>query len=185
MFRWWRSHKESRNRNSQAKEPELPLEDAVPKNASSLDNPSLSDPDVPSEAPVQESPSKPDHFRKTGSDWMDEVIAEEREKGNLDHLPGLGKPLHLYKENSMEAIVNDVLKTAHFLPPWIQLQHEIRDAIAELLTKAQTSDPRSIQHDIHEINQKINKYNRICPIPHLQKVQITSETMYAQYEKWK
>ncbi|MFE5321070.1 DnaJ family domain-containing protein [Paenibacillus sp. NPDC056579] len=200
MFRWWRSNKESAGtKDNKTLSPQLAVQPEPEASPNTVTEPLHSSQASPANAPLTDNALSADNskstetsdptetrppMRKYGGDWMDKVIAEERKKGTLDHLPGLGKPLHLHKENSMEAIVNDVLKTAHFLPPWIQLQHEIRDDIARAITKLQSNDSDHQQDELDEINQKISKYNKICPIPHLQKVQLTRDNITIQYEKW-
>ncbi|CAG7643755.1 hypothetical protein PAESOLCIP111_04547 [Paenibacillus solanacearum] len=136
---------------------------------------------VPVEAPVRPG------FRPYGGDWMDEVMRDQQEKGGLDHLPGEGKPLFLSGESSMERHVNSVLKTAHYLPRWIELQQEIQADLERILhqLRAEQKSGSLLDAELGEVNRKIRQYNNACPIPMLQKGAVTADNISEQYEKWK
>ncbi|CAG7625203.1 DUF1992 domain-containing protein [Paenibacillus allorhizosphaerae] len=188
MFRRWRSKKSPPYHAPEA-ETALPKEQAAADTATNKERANheqasaddLQDGDSIEAAPV------PPKFRKYGADWMDEVMQDQMEKGNLDHLPGEGKPLFLTGESSIERHVNSVLKTANYLPRWVELQQEIKHDLERILKKKNGGDPScsDIQADISEVNQKIRKFNDTCPIPLLQKTSITEENIAVQYEKWK
>jgi len=182
MFRWWQSKKRLAENKPQQSVPDP--DHPVQTDASSYGSIESAPNAIPEPAESASAP-KQSGIHRSGSDWMAEVIAEEKAKGTFEHLPGMGKPLHLHKENSTEAIVNDVLKTAYFLPPWIELQHEIRDGIAAIVAKMHADERHNALFEMNDINEKINKFNRICPLPHLQKGHITNDNIFAQYEKWK
>ncbi|GAA0614785.1 hypothetical protein GCM10009001_35080 [Virgibacillus siamensis] len=88
------------------------------------------------------------------NDFIGDMMQENQD--DYKNLPGKGKPLP--KENvQMDTFqrFQKTVKDAGFLPPWLELQKEI----AALLQTAET------ESDLDEINLKIRKHNRICPIP--------------------
>ncbi|WP_054950652.1 DnaJ family domain-containing protein [Numidum massiliense] len=116
--------------------------------------------------------------------WLDEIFKEHEQKGDFDDLPGKGKPIA--KESLQGDTFNNVLKNANFLPPWLELQHDIRDAIGTLLERIKRDDPAlNVNAEIKAINKKIKKYNFDCPTPVLQKAPITADNIQRQYEYWK
>ncbi len=75
--------------------------------------------------------------------WIDEAIAEARERGDFDNLPGTGEPLQI-KENPFACacaweLAFHVLENADMTPPWMEMTREIREGKAELdLLREQT-----------------------------------------------
>jgi len=66
--------------------------------------------------------------------WIDEAIAEARERGDFDNLPGTGEPLQI-KENPFAGdweLAFHVLENADMAPPWMEMTREIREGKAEL-----------------------------------------------------
>jgi len=196
MFGRWRTKNNSRNKSdSTEKQP-------VRKTASEEEKPADNEEREPQESRVRtagdanagggesipvEAPIRPG-FRPYGGDWMDEVMRDQQEKGGLDHLPGEGKPLFLSGESSMERHVNSVLKTAHYLPRWIELQQEIQADLERILHQLRTEERKSgslLDAELGEVNRKIRQYNNACPIPMLQKGAVTADNISEQYEKWK
>jgi hypothetical protein len=113
--------------------------------------------------------------RNFQEDLIGEIVRRSREKGDLDNLPGQGKPLDL-EENHYEPvgdrITNRIMKSNNILPPWIQLDKEIREAIEQLeqFTQSEmTNKAAKLTEMIDEINKKIAKFNIICPVSSLQK----------------
>jgi hypothetical protein len=116
-------------------------------------------------------------------DWFDEMYKEYEQKGGFDNLPGKGKPLS--KETLEGDVLNNILKNANYIPAWLELQHVIRDAIAEVIhLSTKHTKTTLIEAKIVEINEDIKKYNNICPTA-LQKGLITLEDIKEQYERWK
>ena len=78
-----------------------------------------------------------------------ERIAEQRikeaiERGELDHLPGAGKPLELDEDADVPAelrVAYRILKNSGFVPPEIELRRDIASA-EQLLTQAVGADDR-------------------------------------------
>jgi hypothetical protein len=66
--------------------------------------------------------------------WIDEVIAEARERGEFDDLPGVGRPLRI-AENPFAGeweLAFHVLENAEMKPPGMEMTREIREGLAEL-----------------------------------------------------
>ncbi|MCD8511346.1 MAG: DUF1992 domain-containing protein [Bacillus sp. (in: Bacteria)] len=110
-------------------------------------------------------------------------MLKAKEKDVLYEKPkGFGKPL------SREVLEGDVLdrtvKNAGFLPEWIKLQQEIRDQLSKVVSSMEGDIlEESISQQIDEINQKVKKYNRICPTK-MQKMLITWEQAAEQLKSW-
>lgn len=121
-------------------------------------------------------------IRQNSADWMDQMVQENMENEDIRHL--LGKPLDLNESLDFDYQMTKTLKNAGYLPPWVELQHEIRDQIACLLPKLDHLTGGEIDKEIEEINQKIRKYNLSCPSPHLQKSPIYKESIAQQYNRW-
>jgi hypothetical protein len=66
--------------------------------------------------------------------WIDEVIAEARERGEFDNLPGAGERLRI-TENPLAGeweMAFHVLENADTAPPWMEMSREIRAGLADL-----------------------------------------------------
>ncbi len=73
-------------------------------------------------------------YRPSGPSWIDEAIAEARERGDFDNLPGAGEPLQI-KENPLAGdweMAFHVLENAGMAPPWMEMSREIREGTAQL-----------------------------------------------------
>jgi hypothetical protein len=73
-------------------------------------------------------------YRPSGPSWIDEAIAEARERGEFDNLPGRGEPLQI-KENPLAGdweMAFHVLENAGMAPPWMEMSREIREGMAQL-----------------------------------------------------
>ncbi|MEF3305933.1 J-domain-containing protein [Paenibacillus sp. GYB003] len=114
--------------------------------------------------------------------WIDEAIRDCQKNGGLDHLSGKGKPIDVPTGD----IMNSILKNANYLPPWLELQHEIRDDIRALLRHCDeaSDDPGSIQTKLDAINKKIARYNTIVPTPVLQKGRLHADSVRRQANSW-
>ncbi|KMJ55615.1 hypothetical protein AB685_26310 [Bacillus sp. LL01] len=109
--------------------------------------------------------------------WFDDVYKEYEKKAQDDPLPGKGKPL---PQSSLTGDVLDrTIRNANYLPPWIKLQHEIRDELNQLLK----GKPSAYEENIELINNKIRKFNLSCP-PSFQKRLITSANLPKQLKQW-
>lgn len=73
-------------------------------------------------------------YRPSGPSLIDEAIAEARERGEFDNLPGTGEPLQI-KENPLAGdweLAFHVLENAGVAPPWMEMSREIRAGLQEL-----------------------------------------------------
>jgi hypothetical protein len=122
--------------------------------------------------------------KPTSGDLIDEIISEYERKGGFENLEGKGKPLDIRYNPSDEYLFNNVLKNANVLPPWLELQHEIRDSICELIATMKRNETQDLQSKIDVINKKIKLFNSKCPVTSLQKPLVTKETIEQQYTKW-
>ncbi|MCC7022885.1 MAG: DUF1992 domain-containing protein [Thermomicrobiales bacterium] len=76
--------------------------------------------------------------------WIDEAIAEARDRGEFDDLPGSGQPLRI-EENPFAgdwALAFHVLENADMAPPWIELTREIREGMADLAERRERAARR-------------------------------------------
>lgn len=112
--------------------------------------------------------------------WMDEILKESEKNGEFDNLPGKGKPLNVQSGN----VLNSILKNANILPPWLELQHEIRDDIKKLLDNMNDENINYINCEIEKINKKITEYNNKIPTPILHKSYISSLDIIKKYSEW-
>lgn len=124
--------------------------------------------------------SRSSHFDLTN--WVDEAYYEFERNGGFSELSGKGKPLPQVdtKGDPLQAI----LKNANYLPGWIELQHEIRDAIKKLHSSLEKGRTTSLNEEIEAINVKIIKYNRQVPHAYFQKTRLTSDNLAEQKDKW-
>jgi len=113
---------------------------------------------------------------------VDEIVKDYVAQGGFDYLEGKGKPLHI----SNDDILNTILKNSNFLPPWVELQKEIRIRMVATIKKIdQQAASTIISHEIDEINALIKVYNRKVPNSALQKGFVTAENLKFKYsDKW-
>ncbi|WP_342489022.1 DnaJ family domain-containing protein [Cytobacillus sp. FSL W7-1323] len=98
-------------------------------------------------------------------DERNDLIGDMLKSKKSTPLPGQGKPLPKgYLQRDIFQNFQKVAKDAGYLPPWLTLQKEI----AVLVHQAQS------KQDIATINEKIKKYNSICP-PQMQRYPISLE----------
>lgn len=117
---------------------------------------------------------------------MDSIYKEYEKDGGLKNNPGYGKPLPktILHGSIYDSFLNTA-KQAGYLPLWIKLQQEIRILVSQAVALKSANDfDRDLQSYINEINEKVAKYNSICP-SHLQRVLFTEELLEQQYDRWK
>lgn len=132
-----------------------------------------------SEDPIHD-PSAAITFDDLMVSWADEAVREFADRGGFDDLPGRGKPLDIPSGDPLQS----VLKHANFVPPWLELQHKIRDRIGHLIEVSDVVSGTEFDQHLAEINEMIYKYNQKVPLPMMQKMKISRETMAPQYPKW-
>jgi len=90
---------------------------------------------------------------------VEQRIREAQLKGELDNLPGSGKPVHLEDDSHIPEdlrMVYKILKNADCIPPELQLKKEIRQMEDMLET---LSDEKEKYRHIKKINFKIMRLN--------------------------
>ncbi|WP_246066821.1 DnaJ family domain-containing protein [Paenibacillus koleovorans] len=114
--------------------------------------------------------------------WMDEAYAEFERGGGMEGLKGKGKPILVPDSDPM----NSILKNANILPPWLELQHQIRDRtrkLVELLDRTARVGSEE-EEELGAINAMINRYNRMVPTPVLQKGRLHLDSIKEQLQLW-
>ena len=102
---------------------------------------------------------------------VEQRIMEARQKGELDNLPGEGKPLNLEDMALPETLrmAYRVLKNAGFLPPEVKLRKEIENVESLLMALPSQAPERQALHN--KLNFLINRLEisrgpgRKCHIP--------------------
>ncbi|SFW68621.1 DUF1992 domain-containing protein [Amycolatopsis australiensis] len=92
--------------------------------------------------------------------WVDRQIAEARERGEFDDLPGTGKPLP--KPTGNDAATDWVLRqvragghdTKALLPPALALKREVQD-LPERLARERTE--RQVREIVEDLNTRIRQ----------------------------
>jgi hypothetical protein len=92
-----------------------------------------------------------------------EYIAEQRirealERGEFDHLPGLGKPLQLDDDSHIPVelrVAYRILKNAGAVPPEIELHKEVATAESLLLAATSPEERRAAGHRLDYLLTKL------------------------------
>lgn len=117
---------------------------------------------------------------------IDQIVKDSKIDEEVKKNPGFGKPFpkSFFSGDTYSNFLN-IAKNAGYLPPWINLQKEIREKIALTLKMIEQNAIESkIKDFIDEINVKIAKYNDTCP-PNMQRGRINLENIVSQYKFWK
>ena len=114
-------------------------------------------------------------------DWMDEIFSNYAKSGGMDELPGKGKPLDVANGDALQS----VMKEAHVLPSWLELQKKIRSHLEQLLRQMEELGSEPVDQALEELNCSIRTYNSMVPSALLQKGIITKENIRTQWTKWK
>jgi hypothetical protein len=119
-------------------------------------------------------------------------IRQAIEAGELDNLPGHGKPLSAEQQQTdyshPEALGNKLLKNAGLTPAWIQDSGAIDTAVqlvrADLAAawgKAGHDHPAwvracaAVGEEVQELNKKIDRFNLSVPVTRLQKHRLSAD----------
>lgn len=90
--------------------------------------------------------------------WVERQIRLAQERGELDDLPGMGKPLPPSLENELGWIARKLkrenIDTAALLPPALALAREVEDLPRRLLRERREDDVRAI---VSELNDRIRR----------------------------
>ncbi|MFD1887278.1 DUF1992 domain-containing protein [Paenibacillus wenxiniae] len=132
-----------------------------------------------------DKPTEPLTPKKLGSaNHLDDIFNDYASKGGMDNLKGTGKPLDVPDGD----VLNSVLKTANYLPPWLELQKQIRAGMKDLIEHMDDNPAHTTtgkwEAQIEELNGQIKKYNRSVPNPLLQKGFVSAENIKLKYEQW-
>lgn len=118
------------------------------------------------------------------NDLIGDILKKYEESGNLDNLPGIGKPLpDSYFSGDTFQHFQRIASDAGYKPDWLKLQHEIRNDINLVIQKSQVSNESDSLLRIAKINEKIYKFNKLCPPP-LQKGSVTLENIEKTKSQW-
>lgn len=102
-------------------------------------------------------------------------------RGGMDELPGKGKPLDVANGDALQS----VMKEAHVLPSWLELQKKIRSHLEQLVRQMEELGSEPVDQALEELNCSIRTYNSMVPNALLQKGIITKENIRTQWTKWK
>lgn len=116
---------------------------------------------------------------------IDQIVKDSKFDEEVKKNPGFGKPLpKSFFSGDLYSNFLNIAKNAGYLPPWINLQKEIRGKMALTLKMIEQNAIESkIKSSIGEINVKIAKYNDACP-PSMQRGGITLENIADRYKFW-
>jgi hypothetical protein len=114
------------------------------------------------------------------TDWLDEAVQEFERNGGMKDVKGKGKPLQIETGDA----IYGVLKTANVRPPWLELQHDIRDGLQRLSKGVQQGTAVRPEQTLQEINKKISKYNSIVPHYTMQKALVDFRSLEEQRKSW-
>lgn len=113
---------------------------------------------------------------------VEKSVKEHAQKGGFNHLSGKGKPIP--PKNLKGDALNNILKNANYKPPWVELQHQIRDHIQEAQQHFQEKPSPADHERIEKINNMIRKYNQMCPHPSLQKGLVSIDNLDVAIQRW-
>lgn len=121
---------------------------------------------------------------------VDDAIVEAQQRGDFDNLRGKGKPIpaELLLSADETWLAGKTLANAGFLPPWLQLQHEIEDDLAEcrrLVERAERFPPlanrdlplNELRTRLEAIRDKTRRYNLMVPAMALQRPLPTTDDL--------
>lgn len=113
---------------------------------------------------------------------IDDAISEAQERGEFANLRGTGKPIppELLVSADDAWLAGKTMANAGFLPPWLQLQHEIENDLVEarrLVERTERFPPLTnrelplteLRERLHAIQAKARRYNLMAPTMSLQR----------------
>lgn len=123
---------------------------------------------------------------RNNNNLIDQMVKDSKFDEEVKKSPRFGKPLpkNFFSGDLYSNFLNTA-KNAGYLPPWINLQKEIREQMAVTMKMIEQNTIESkIKDSIDEINVKIAKYNDACP-PSMQRGKISLENIAEKYKFWK
>ena len=159
--------------------------------------------DAPADREEPARPKRPPFFNTVQYEsWIDQQIRRAQEQGAFDNLRGAGQPLAPDDPNVAAFAGDDamglkLLKNNEALPAWIELNKEIaadRAACLRILdyyVAERNRDRRArfatdYRRCVGELNRKIDQYNLIVPVTHLEqlRVRVELELRDADARRW-
>lgn len=121
-------------------------------------------------------------MQRSGPQRVNDAIVEAQQRGEFDNLRGKGKPIpaELLVAGDDAWLAGKVLANAGFLPPWLQLQQEIDDDLAEcrrLIERTERFPPltnrelplQTLRARLDDVRTKARRYNLMAPTMALQR----------------
>ncbi|PTM57712.1 DUF1992 domain-containing protein [Desmospora activa] len=134
----------------------------------------------------QKKPNEKKQTSTQSGDIIDQIVEqsvkEHAQKGEFKHLSGMGKPIP--PKNLKGDAFSNILKNANYKPPWVELQHQIRDHIREAQQQLHEEPSPADHEQIDTINRMIRKYNQMCPHPSLQKGLVSIDNLDVALQRW-
>ena len=132
-----------------------------------------------------------------------EKIRDAMGKGGFRNLKGMGKPLHVERDNpvldNMQQKLNKMLSNAGFAPEWISLDKEIRKSIEKVKKRLTDSwskcgphpmspekekmwehELKELSEAVKKINKKISTLNLVVPMRSAQRMHVRLELLVAR-----
>ncbi len=78
--------------------------------------------------------------------WLDEIYNDFGKRGGFENLPGKGKSIEIKSDDPLTS----VLHNANVLPPWLELQHEIRDSMFALMTRLDLDNHAEYVYELND-----------------------------------
>lgn len=117
------------------------------------------------------------NYQPLYNDLMGDIIRKYEEEGGMDNLSGKGKPLSPdYLSGDTFQHFQRIAKKAGYKPQWIKLQQEISETTRILANNYEVGMTVNIKEQLAKLNEKILKYNRLCPPP-MQKGPVSLDTL--------
>ncbi len=135
-----------------------------------------------SQSPISDTPPAATPVQRSGPQRVNDAIVEAQQRGEFDNLRGKGKPIpaELLVAGDDAWLAGKVLANAGFLPPWLQLQQEIDDDLAEcrrLIERTERFPPltnrelplQTLRARLDDVRTKARRYNLMAPTMALQR----------------
>lgn len=85
---------------------------------------------------------------------IDQIVAEAMAKGELDDLPGAGKPLPPERD-PQNALMNRMVKEAGGVPPAVSLKQQVTEATARLRRISDPTERKAAMKDLADLQLKL------------------------------
>jgi hypothetical protein len=117
--------------------------------------------------------------------WVEYQIRTAQERGELDNLPGTGKPLPKHLGDTLDWVVRKLRDEGHdtgaLLPPSLALSKEVAE-LPERLAKTRTE--REVRAIVEDINKRIRDVHRAPQMgPPLRLAPLNAEETLAEWRR--